>query len=192
MATNIEIEAKVLIDEDSYIKIIELFKQYSENSYSQTNYYIDTVDFSLRKKGIGLRIRKIEGKYVVTLKTPLSEGLLEKTESISVAEYLEMKRKNIFPDIKIRSFLQMLDINIEDLRILASLTTERIDVDYDTGVFSIDKNDYAGHTDYELEKEGNNLKDAEEFLVNICEQAKIPYQINKVTKAARAFDKIKK
>jgi uncharacterized protein YjbK len=76
MATNIEIEAKVLIEEEGFEKIKKLYEDYANSAYIQTNYYIDTPDFLLRKNGVGLRIRSFENKYVMTLKTPLSEGLL--------------------------------------------------------------------------------------------------------------------
>ena len=101
-----------------------------------------------------------------------------------------MRDKNIFPDIKIRSFIIMLGFNVEELKILTSLRTERIDVAYDTGLFSMDRNEYSGKVDYELEKESNNLKGAEEFLIDICTKAGIPFTINRVTKQARAFDRL--
>lgn len=190
MATNIEIEAKVLIEEEGFKKVKELYEDYANTAYIQTNYYIDTPNFDLRKNGVGLRIRQFENKYVVTLKTPLSEGLLEKTETITKEQYKSMRDKNIFPDIKIRSFIIMLGFNVEELKILTSLRTERIDVAYDTGLFSMDRNEYSGKVDYELEKESNNLKGAEEFLIDICTKAGIPFTINRVTKQARAFDRL--
>lgn len=192
MATNIEIEAKVLIDEEGYKLVKNKYREYAKNSYLQTNYYIDTLDFRLRKNGIGLRIREIDDSYCITLKAPLSEGLLEKTENISKKDYLLMKKDNIFPEIKIKSFLIMLGFKIEDLSILASLKTERIDVHFDSGTFSIDKNTYANKIDYELEKESNNLKDAEDFLCMICKDSNIPFKINTVSKQARAFNEIKR
>lgn len=190
MATNIEIEAKVLIDEEGFEKVKRTYEDYANSAYIQTNYYIDTPDFSLRKNGIGLRIRCFENKYVMTLKTPLSEGLLEKTEKITKEEYKAMRDKDIFPENKIKSFLIMLGIEVETLKILTSLKTERIDIAFETGLFSIDKNEYQGKIDYELEKESNNLKSGEDFLVEICTKAGIKFTINKTTKQARAFNRL--
>lgn len=190
MATNIEIEAKVLIEKEGFDKIKQLYEDYANSAYIQTNYYIDTPDFLLRRNGIGLRIRCFENKYVMTLKTPLSEGLLEKTENISKEEYRAMRDKNVFPENKIKSFLIMLGFEIETLKILTSLKTERIDIAFETGIFSIDKNEYQGKVDYELEKESNNLKSGEDFLVEICTKAGIKFTINKTTKQARAFDRL--
>ena len=105
MANNIEIEAKVLIDEKSYQKVKEHYKKYVTSQYTQTNYYIDTTDFELRNKGIGLRIREKNNKYELTLKTPLSEGLLEKTDPITQEQFLDLKDKNIFPETNIKTFI---------------------------------------------------------------------------------------
>lgn len=190
MATNIEIEAKVLITEEGFKKVKELYEDYANSAYIQTNYYIDTPNFDLRTNGVGLRIRQFENKYVMTLKTPLSEGLLEKTENITKDQYRAMRDQGTFPDIKIKQFIIMLGFNIDELKILTSLKTERIDVAYDSGLFSMDKNEYQGKVDYELEKESNNLKGAEEFLIDICNKAKIDYKINSKTKQARAFDRL--
>lgn len=192
MATNIEIEAKVLIDEKGYKAIKDKYEEYSKNAYLQTNYYIDTPDFYLRKNGMSLRIREFSNSYEMTLKTPLSEGLLEKTEEITKNAYLDMKKNNILPNGKIKQFVISLGIDPEMLKIQATLQTERVDIDFESGVFSIDKNSYSGKVDYELEKESNNLKDAEEFLANICKEVGILYNINKISKQARAFSALKK
>jgi uncharacterized protein YjbK len=190
MATNIEIEAKVLIEEEGFEKIKKLYEDYANSAYIQTNYYIDTPDFLLRKNGVGLRIRSFENKYVMTLKTPLSEGLLEKTEKITKEGYKSMRDNGIFPENKIKSFLITLGFEIETLKILTSLKTERIDIAFETGLFSIDRNEYQGKIDYELEKESNNLKSGEDFLVDVRTKANIKFTINKTTKQARAFNRL--
>lgn len=188
MPTNIEIEAKVLLNKEDYLKVIEHYKDSIAEEYSQTNYYIDTKNLDLKKAGMGLRIRAKNHKYVMTLKTPLSEGLLEKTEELTSEQYNLMKTSNAFPDNKIKTFITMLGFDVKDLIILASLKTERKDVKYESGIFSIDKNVYGTSIDYELEKEGNNLKVAEDFLVDVCNKCEIKeFTINKKAKSSRAI-----
>jgi uncharacterized protein YjbK len=126
----------------------------------------------------------------MTLKTPLSEGLLEKTENITKEEYRLMRDQSVFPENKIKSFIIMLGFEIEQLKILTSLKTERIDIAFESGMFSIDRNEYSGKIDYELEKESNNLKSGEDFLVDICTKAGVSFTINKTTKQARAFNRL--
>lgn len=190
MATNIEIEAKVLINENDYLKVKKFTQDKVSSEYIQTNHYIDTDNRDLKKHYSSLRIREIDGKYEMTLKTPIAEGLLEKTESISKAQYEEMKKNNVLPTTKIKTFIQMLGYNINDFKILASLTTDRTDIKVGTYTFSIDKNTYNGLTDYELEREANNFQEAEEYLIGICNELGIAYTRNKVSKQARAMAKL--
>lgn len=188
MATNIEIEAKVLITASNYEKIMDHFKTQIESQYTQINYYIDTPNCDLRKHCTCLRIRNTKDKYELTLKTPLSEGLLEQTDEITKEDYENMSTKSIIPNGKIREFLIMLGYDVSDLKILASLTTLRTDIKVSNYSFSIDKNTYSDITDYELEREANNLDQAKTELSQICNECNIDFVINKVSKQARAMN----
>lgn len=188
MATNIEIEAKSLITKEEYFKIIDFFKADKLRKISQTNFYIDTDSLELRKIGIGLRIRQ-DNEFVLTLKAPLSEGLLEQNQSITWKQYEDFKDEGIFPEGKVKEFILMLNVDPTLLKIQTSLTTERIYIPdiYDDGSFSIDKNTYNGHVDYELELEGNSLNKCRDKLKSICEEVGIKYVENTISKHNRAF-----
>ena len=186
MSNAIEIEAKALISQDEYRKIVKVFPECKR--YSQTNYYIDNDERILAKEGIGLRIREKEGKYVLTLKTPLSQGLLEKNEAIEEAAFREFLEKGIFPKVDEVRFLTMLDIDVSSLKILTSLTTDRVDVEYKEGLLSIDRNFYSGRTDYEIEFEYTSMDGAEKILGDLLREHDIPYHINKVAKVRRALN----
>ena len=134
MSNAIEIEAKALVSQDDYRKLSKLFP--SSPRYTQTNYYIDSDDRILNKEGIALRIREKDGNYELTLKTPLSQGLLEKNAPITKAQFEEFRDHNVFPKGDLVRFLTMLDIDINTLKILTSLTTDRIDVEYEGGLLS--------------------------------------------------------
>lgn len=192
MATNIEIEAKALISEDDYHKVKDYFKFRIIKEYIQNNYYIDDEEYSLRKHGAGLRIRELSNNYELTLKTPIAEGLLEKTDNISKEDYINMATKNIFPEGKIKSFLAMLGYKVENFKILASLKTTRADVMIDESKFSIDKNEYSKSIDYELELEANNPQLAKNTLMELCKECNIEYKPNDISKQARALKAIEK
>lgn len=186
MASNaIEIEAKVLISAEDYKKLVRLFP-YSPR-YIQTNYYIDTPDRVMAKEGFALRIRQKEGTYELTLKTPLSTGLLEKNCTISKDIFEEFAKHGVFPKGGTENFLKMLDIPVEQLRILTSLTTERMDVEYQGGLLSIDRNSYSGITDYEVELEYNNMQGAEKILETLLKEHDIPCKFTSATKVHRAM-----
>lgn len=188
MSNAIEIEAKAMISKGDYQKLVGKFSNFP--SYVQTNYYIDTDSFILRKEGLGLRIREKGGLYEMTLKTPLSQGLLEKNCSWSKETFEDFSQNGIFPDGDIKRFLTMLDIDVSSLHIKTSLTTKRIDAPYKEGKLSIDENHYSNIVDYEVELEHNNERDAENGLRELLEENGIPFVLNKKTKVARALDAI--
>ncbi|HKL73210.1 MAG TPA: CYTH domain-containing protein [Candidatus Onthovivens sp.] len=193
MATNIEIEAKVLIKENEYKNILNYYKTKILKKYEQINYYIDTPSLQLKHLGIGLRIRFKEGTYMLTLKAPLAEGLLEKNEDISKLAYEAFANNNIFPESYIREFVKMLGVKHEDLKIITELKTLRIEVDSgdSIGEFSVDRNEYNSLIDYELEYAGENIEKVREKLRTICNLTNTFYKDNTKSKQTRALETIK-
>ncbi len=186
MSNAIEIESKALVSKEEYERLLVRFKDYA--SFQQTNYYIDTPKNHLRVDGLGLRIRERDSRYEMTLKAPLSQGLLEKTAHLRKEQFDAFMNDGVFPDNDLKRFLTMLDIDVDDLRVLASLTTERTDIPYLGGKLSLDKNCYNGLTDYEIELEFNNEADAEALLKTLFEEEGIHFELNKRPKSIRALD----
>ena len=186
MSNAIEIEAKALVSQDDYRKLAKLFPD--SPRYTQTNHYIDSDERILFKEGIALRIREKNDQYELTLKTPLSQGLLEKNCVITKQQFDDFRQKGIFPKGDTSRFLTMLDIDIATLKILTSLTTDRIDVEYKGGLLSIDRNCYSGKTDYEVEFEYNNLGGAKKVLSDLFEENGIAYTFTKASKTRRAME----
>lgn len=190
MSNAIEIEAKALVREEDYRLLCDLFRAYPR--YVQTNYYIDTPDRALAKEGIALRIREKYGQYELTLKTPLSQGHLEKNAPISREEFLAFRQNGVFPKGDHIRFLTMLDFDVSSLAILTSLTTDRIDVEYEGGLLSIDRNEYSGKIDYEVEFEYNNMDGAKAILSKLLEEHHIPVTFSEHSKTRRAMAAIGK
>lgn len=191
MSTNIEIESKVLLTKDDFEKVLDALRADRYKRIKQVNHYIDSEDQALRRLGCALRIRE-KDDFVLTLKTPLSEGLLEKSQTISWRQYDRLAKNNTFPDGDIKNFLEILGIKIEDLKILTSLTTDRIEIPYKEGLLSLDTNVYSGNIDYELEMEQTSIQYAEECLQEICALANVPCVFNTFSKQARAMNALKK
>lgn len=77
MSTNIEIEVKVLLEKDDFTKVLEMMETEKSKRFTQTNHYIDTDDFALRRYGMALRIRETED-FILTLKTPTCRRITRK------------------------------------------------------------------------------------------------------------------
>lgn len=188
MSTAIEIEAKALIGKADYEKLMAHYK--GQLPYEQTNYYIDNDESLLKKEGISLRIRRKAGNLQMTLKTPLSQGLLEKNEDLTEKEFHDFDKNHDFPENDLKRFLTMLDVEPESLYIVTSLTTRRLDIKYQSGLLSIDENHYSGHTDYEVELEYTNEKEAERLLRELLDGLGISYTLSKKTKVSRALEAV--
>ena len=149
-----ELEKKVLISKDDYQYLIDNFKQenlISGNSMiKQTNYYYDTDDLDMNKKGVTCRIRQTNGNYTATIKEHINGSELSNETDMSVNGTL---KKNVFTDM--------------GLDLQGKLYTERhIIFEDDRCKAMLDKNEYLGKIDYELEIEylEGSESDAERVL----------------------------
>ena len=192
MSTNIEIEAKILVDENEF-KLLKKFLNVEHTvPVSQTNYYIDDEKASLRGFGFALRIRQIDRTFMLTLKSPMAEGTLEKNQVLSASDYDHFKKTHVFPSGILKDFLEMFGFKTESLKIITSLNTERIDTKYQDHHVCLDKNTYGQVIDYEIESEQSSLAYAADTLKKLCAEAGIPYRENRISKYSRALKAIKK
>lgn len=148
-----ELEKKLLLTEDEYDYLMEHFGY--ENPLiqkpivTQINYYFDTDDFSMNRQNTTCRIRLKDGKYKATMKKHASGGD-QSTET-------EME---IYNGLENNAFTEM------GLKLQGELVTLRCVVIKDANCeVVLDKNEYLGHTDYELEIEylSEYEKDAQEI-----------------------------
>ena len=111
MKAHIELEYKVMINEDIYNKMLI---HYDLNPIKQVNYY-----YSANKPYHAMRIREKEGKFIFTLKV---------RENNYHKEYeFEVKENNINDD-KIQTLLK--EFNIDNIEYIGSMTTYRAIKDY--------------------------------------------------------------
>lgn len=194
MQSNIEIEAKVLLSKEQYGKLLKYLHLERYKKIEQINHYVDTENRLLKQNDIALRIRENKD-FVLTLKTPLSEGLLEKNQIITWREYTELEDQGIFPQGDIKNFLEICGFNTRDLKVLASLKTSRIELELDEGILCLDENVYGQQNsviDYELEVEATSMEKAEETATKILKEIGITdFKFNTHSKQARAISAIK-
>lgn len=191
MHSNIEIEAKVLLQKEQYDQVVSYLHLERYKKIKQTNHYIDSTSRVLRDNDFALRVRE-KDDFVLTLKTPLSEGLLEKNQTLSWREYDALEDESIFPIGNIKSFLELCGFNTRELQVLASLTTYRIEFEYEDGLVSLDENHYGKNgkvVDYELEIESASMERAEELVKRLLQEAGITdFKFNTLSKQARALE----
>ena len=184
-SNNIEIEAKVLLSKKDYEKLLESIT-FDPKVKKQENFFLDSKERELKKYNIMVRLRKRDG-YKLTLKAPLSEGLLEKNQKINETDAQKLIEKNVFPQGEIYDFLEMLHINISQLKILASLATERQETTFNGYPINISKNTYGKKVDYELEADSDSRQKSEGIIKDICSKYDIKFKLNTLSKENRAI-----
>lgn len=185
-SNNIEIESKVLLSKGDADRIIRKL-HFPEKEIVQTNYYLDSDERILKKYDMILRVREENDIIQLTMKAPLSEGLLEKNQRLTTDETDALINRNIFPRGDISEFLEILHIDPASLKVLANLTTHRRAISYLGTKLDISKNVYSGKTDYELECDSDSALKSQNTLKDVCEDFNIPFKLNTISKENRAI-----
>lgn len=136
-----ELEKKLLLTEDEYEYLMEHFGYetplISKPIVTQINYYFDTDDFSMNRQNTTCRIRLKDGKYKAIMKKHASGGDQSTETEMEIRNGLE---SNAFTDM--------------GLKLQGELVTKRCVVLKDANCEAVlDKNEYLGHKDFELEIE---------------------------------------
>lgn len=181
MSTNNEIEFKQLLSKANYQDIYDKYFL-DEKAFSQTNYYIDTLNFDLKSHQSVLRIRVKNNAYEMTLKVPAEIGLLEYNFETNIEPKLNKQiESQDLPEDILDQLLNM-GIDIDSLIILGDLTTERIEKEIDGNLLVLDKNRYLGFEDFELEYEVDDYNEGLIQFKSILNQFNIKHEMpnNKV------------
>lgn len=152
MAQEIEIEYKNLLTEVEFERLLREYP-FPENAMKQTNYYLETSDFALKEKGCALRVREKDDRYVLTLKEPHRQGLLETHDTLTEKEAHHILNGGTMEKKNVASRLYALNIPHSSLIYYGNLTTERRETEFDHALLVLDHSMYNGANDYELEVE---------------------------------------
>ena len=132
-----ECEKKLLLSEEAYNALMEQFSSSRKAIVTQVNYYFDTDDFAMSRQNTTCRIRLKDGQYQATMKRHAA-GTDQSTEA-------EME---IYAGLDHNAFTDM------GLKLWGALTTHRCVLLKNPHLeVVLDRNEYLGHTDYELEIE---------------------------------------
>jgi uncharacterized protein YjbK len=186
VSQQLEIEFKNLLTIDEFNRLVQAFSLSKDEFLEQINYYLDSPDFALRNNKCALRIREKNGNLKLTLKQPVTEGLLETDQFITKEDFVAITDRSQFPKGPVVTVLQDIGINLEEVQLLGELKTTRAKTFYKEGTLFFDHSEYLRKEDFELEYE---VTDAKVGLLHFEELLK-EYQIPKretVNKIVRFF-----
>ncbi|EAE5920900.1 Adenylate cyclase [Listeria monocytogenes FSL J1-208] len=176
MVKELEIEFRNLLTKEEYDTLIESFHVKEDDFFEQTNYYLDTTNFDLKKRHSALRIRQLETQYQLTLKTPEARGLMETTQILSKDQASAIIAGANIPVGPVRDTLKELGINHENLQVFGSLKTIRAEKDYKKGLLVFDKNFYGSISDFDLEYEVADYDKGKEIFDKLLKEYQITNQ----------------
>lgn len=183
-----EVEFKSLLTKEEYDRLVERFKG-NKTDY-QTNHYFDTPRFSLKALDTSLRIREREN-LELTLKRKKGYSINEISIPITQDEFNELKATGIitFPEIK-----EELTPLIGEQKVVnfLSLSTLRLFFQYENGILFIDKSEYLGVTDYEIEYEATSYHQGKKEFIEIINTLEIQYKKadKKIKRAYNAYKRM--
>lgn len=142
MEQHLEIEFKSEINHEDYLKIRAYFP--FETPALQENIYYDTEDFKLYKQGIMCRIRKVNDRFIFTLKEPREDGVME---------YEFIMDGDLYTDDRAKTLLMTYNVGLLDLVEVSFSNTIRYEFKDVYGMWCLDITQFKSHKDYEIEYE---------------------------------------
>ena len=187
MKNHLEIEYKTLLSQADYGKLLPEFSHVTP--ISQTNYYIDTPNFDLKRHRFSLRIRILKDQAELTLKIPQKVGNQEYNQKLSLEQAKELIKSPFLPTGDITSLLKESNLALEKLLVWGSLHTKRYEKETPIGLMALDENTYGNVKDYELEIEVTDSQKGKVAFENFLKERQIPfiYASSKVARTASAL-----
>ncbi|PLS15453.1 CYTH domain-containing protein [Bacillus sp. M6-12] len=174
MYQEIEIEFKNMLTKEEFEHVLAFFKINKESFALQENHYFDTRSFELKDKESALRIRSKNGQYVLTLKQPAQEGLLETNQPLTAEIALSLLEGAPIPDGYIKELIIQMDLLPERLEYFGMLATNRAELRYQGGLLVMDHSTYLGKEDFELEYEADSVQKGKAIFEDLLKSLEIP------------------
>lgn len=162
----IENEFKIMLTKAQYNAIHELYAWDSEKQ--QVNIYYDSADLECSARHITVRVRSVSGKYFLQMKLPaeqMENGAVSRIE-------LEQELGEIPHTIKTEMMKDLSGTELPEVHLLGTLTTLRSVKKVSGAEIDLDRSEYFGRTDYELEVEYTDEIAAEALIAEIT--SKVP------------------
>ena len=171
----IENEFKIMLTSEQYEKLLSLYD--FNKTIVQTNHYYDTDDLRLSDMHITCRVREINGAYFLQMKFPAAQAYSR----------VELEKPlNALPETLSAKEMPNGD-DLPDVKRLGALTTTRSVKRFDGAEIDLDKSEYFGKTDFELEIEFTDETAARRLLAEITEKLNIKPNSEVCTGKIRRF-----
>ena len=184
MNEHIEIEYKILLDENTFYWILQDYQSLIQIDYIQVNYYFTNT--ILQQKKYMLRIREKDNSFELTLKRPIKNHRLETNVLLTPEEKDDFFSHRPITN-EIIDLLKEDNINPLELENQFSLKTHRYDIILPEGILSLDENTYCQKHDYELEFEVKDEQEGYQQFLNIIHQYGLNYTKNCPSKIQRVL-----
>lgn len=187
---NMEYEARVMITENQYSLVKDFYLKTNLECHQlvNINYYYDDDKLTITNNSHVLRLRAIDdSKYELTLKIKGENGDVEINKPLTSFEIRDIQNQINVSDEDIIKQLKSINVDLANLKLIAKLKTERIEVVLINSLLVIDKNYYNDKIDFNLEVESISKSDAVALLKEICEQFDIEYKKDYISKSRRAI-----
>ncbi|WP_181349126.1 CYTH domain-containing protein [Thalassobacillus sp. CUG 92003] len=187
MAQEIEIEFKNLLTKDEYQTLHQSLEFENATTIKQTNYYFETDMLSLRNHGSALRIREKNGSWVLTLKQPHPEGLLETHDELTDSEAQRWINSDPVSKPNVEAQLKQIGLSSSQFHCLGNLTTIRKEINYKNTTLVLDYSMYHQTEDYELELESSSKSHGKDVFFTVLNSFHIPERVTP-NKIKRFYD----
>ena len=187
---NMEYEARSMVSEKQYQEILAHFLKSKEDKKQFTNFntYFDYKDLFLTNNHMVLRTRQIdESEYELTLKIKGENGDMECNTSLTSKQYDEMRKNTAIPDSIVKEKLLENNIDLNKLKLITDLKTDRLEVYYKNYIVVIDKNYFRNRVDYNVEVESNSKESAISLLNQTFSPFGVTYKKGYISKSRRAI-----
>lgn len=150
----LEQEYKKMLSKEQYDSI----ESYFDFTYEriQINHYYDSPNFDMIKNGFTVRVREIIGEHLFL---QIKKSADSKINGVKVRNEFEREIFDLPKEISISNVEKLINekfkIGFSKLENIGSLITKRKILKIQNCEISLDKNDYLGKIDYELEIEFN-------------------------------------
>ena len=185
---NLEYEERVMITQNQYSQILNEYSKYECKEVVNVNYYFDYENLQLTNSGMVLRARNINDQiFELTLKIKQENGDMEVNHPLTSTEFIDIIENEEIPDSEVLVLLKSKNIDLDRIKLITSLKTERIEIQFPEYLFVIDKNYYNDKVDFNLEFESTSKKLAKEYLNQIISKFNIENKKDYISKSRRAI-----